>query len=82
MARYIAEDSSGLACRYLPVVATEACPRVAFTRWVLGAPLEDVGGVCVPHPVGETSPFTPALLAAAFTIRSAWMAVMALLVPS
>jgi hypothetical protein len=35
VARNMAEDSSGRACRYLPVVATEACPRVAFTRWTL-----------------------------------------------
>jgi len=32
--KYRAEESVGQACRYLPVVATEAWPNVAATKWM------------------------------------------------
>ncbi len=64
-----AELSDGRACRYRPVVATEACPSVACTRWI-GAPRSRLceAWACRSQ-CAETSPGSPASAAAAFTAR-------------
>ena len=38
IAKYFEDESVGLACKYLPVVATDECPKVLWTKWI-GAPL-------------------------------------------
>lgn len=66
------ELSSGLAWRYLPVVATEAWPKVACTRWI-GAPRSRAWEAWACRSQwGKTGTSTPARTAAPWTIRCTW----------